>query len=585
MTKIKYNEDAAALNWEIVNGLEDIGLWKLWYKEDLIEGSGIEEFINAASNLSLDLNVVFAKRLKWLVVLMENYVSFKDKTFFANGEKEFYHIQINDNLELRNWDNFWKKEDNGEMFIKKLEMCRGFFNHGEGGQRNKNRLSLKDHYKFTLSKEMWRDIKNQNFLYQSWARNFCQTLAPQDEEEWNYMSCPYFNKAGFYYRNEDYIREVIPEFYCYDISSAYLSFLIRKPYPMESFQWTEDPKEIQKIIKEGYYCWYGEFNFYGLEYKHNFHFDISRFGQPIEHEMNSWSILLTNVDIEWMKILFKWDSVCPGRLYYTKQRILDRRYANMFDRLYQAKAAQPKGTFAKEISKTRAELVYGQPIKAVEYPSKTIYEESRNDFIVVDNDKELSFSQIQNELNGRGIPMYVGLWTVAYARQEFVKVLSKIGFENVIYGDTDSVKFVGKEGIKIIEEHNETIRKEMKEMTRRHGIIPHKDMGLWLNEGRYRNFKSLEIKMYYCEKFNEKENKWEMEVKAAGADSDKIINYLKTKRNPVMFFTLNMKVPEMRYTIEQDKRTISLIYEDRVDKEELFKTRKRETALYNFKED
>ena len=44
MEKKKYNENAAALNWEIVNESTDIGKWKLWYLNNLIEGYGFEEF-------------------------------------------------------------------------------------------------------------------------------------------------------------------------------------------------------------------------------------------------------------------------------------------------------------------------------------------------------------------------------------------------------------------------------------------------------------------------------------------------------------------------------------------------------------
>ena len=48
----KYNENAAALTWEIVNGSKDMGKWELSYlKEDKYEsfkGEGFEEFLNAA---------------------------------------------------------------------------------------------------------------------------------------------------------------------------------------------------------------------------------------------------------------------------------------------------------------------------------------------------------------------------------------------------------------------------------------------------------------------------------------------------------------------------------------------------------
>jgi len=61
--------------------------------------------------------------------------------------------------------------------------------------------------------------------------------------------------------------------------------------------------------------------------------------------------------------------------------------------------------------------------------------------------------------------MYVGLWTIAYSRLEFLTVLLKIGLDNVVYGDTDSVKFLGLDGIKVIEEHNKSIDEEFRKVS------------------------------------------------------------------------------------------------------------------------
>ena len=579
MGKIKYNENPAAMTWEIENDSEDIGIWRLVYNDEVIKGKGFEEFLNAAKALSLNKNVVYVKRLRWFVHLARNFIGFKGRNFFANGSKEFYHIEIDDSVELRNWDCFWKKENDEKMFLYKLDICRTYYNHGESGKRNKNKLSLEKHFKFTLAKEMWTDMYNMYFFYQPWSKNFCEMLLPQDEDEWEYM-CD-FDKAGFYYRNEDFGMKIIPKLHCYDISSAFLSYLLRKPYPMESFKKTSDVKEIKKIIEGKYYCWYGYITFYKLEYKTNFHVDLQRFGQPNESEMCSWNLLLTDVDMEWFKLLFGWGAFGIDEIYYTRKKVLHNNYAQAFTSLYDIKAQQQKGTFGKEVSKFRAELPFGQPIKAVQYGEKTAYEEESNDFMIVPNE-EKSFEQIKNELRKRGIPMYIGLWTAAYARQEFVKVLSKIGFENVVYGDTDSVKFIGDEGIKIIEEHNKEIEKEMKEITRRASVVPDKNMGKWICEGTYRNFKSIAIKTYYCEKYNEKEDRWDMEVKAAGCDSEVIEKYLKTKKNPAAAFSLYMDIPDLRYTIEYDKRTVRLTYLSKIDKNELFKAQRRETSLYYF---
>jgi hypothetical protein len=40
------------------------------------------------------------------------------------------------------------------------------------------------------------------------------------------------DKAGFYYRKDNY---KYPNVHCYDISSAFLSFMMRKKYPYTAF--------------------------------------------------------------------------------------------------------------------------------------------------------------------------------------------------------------------------------------------------------------------------------------------------------------------------------------------------------------
>ena len=41
-SKLKYNEDAAALTWEILDKKADIGNWELLYKDKLISGRGLQ---------------------------------------------------------------------------------------------------------------------------------------------------------------------------------------------------------------------------------------------------------------------------------------------------------------------------------------------------------------------------------------------------------------------------------------------------------------------------------------------------------------------------------------------------------------
>lgn len=582
-----YNENAAALTWEIVNDNEDIGTWELVYavEERFItyKGTGLEEFLSAARKLSNNINVIFVKRIRWFVHLAKNHFSFENRQFFANNDYEFFFIEIDDNVELRSWDQFWDKIDDAQEFLERLNTCRTYLNHGEGGKLRKNKASLKDHYKYTLAKEMWKDVCNQYYLYYIWASNYCKELAPQDDDEFEWMST--LDKGSFYYCNPNSFNRVTTQIHCYDISSSHLGLLYRKKFPLNHFTKTEDYKEIQEIIKKDFYCYYGLFRFQGLKYRdreEKFKIDLARFGQRIENTTNGWDLLLTNVDIKWFKEMFEWDSCICGFLFYTQQKELCQDYAKMFIDLYEYKKAQKKGTFAKEIHKFRAELPFGQPIKSPVYPTKVVYIKEENDFRIVDND-EKTLEQIKFDLSKRGIPMYVSLWVAAYSRLEFFTMVNRIGFDKVIYGDTDSVKFVGEEGIEIIKEYNKGIDKEVEIITKKRHLIVNNDFGRWLDEGDLIAIKPIGIKWYITLKEDNS-----VEIKASGADTKKLNEWANSILNPLHSFNRDMEVFGMFHLISvsrENNKAIVFAYQNKMDSKIKKEISKQGTTLFSYLED
>ena len=118
--------------------------------------------------------------------------------------------------------------------------------------------------------------------------------------------------------------------------------------------------------------------------------------------------------------------------------------------------------------------------------------------------------------------MYFGLWIVSYSRLEFFDIVDKIGINNVVYGDTDSVKFFGDEGIEVIKEHNAEIEKITHSIEMRRNMPKLEKIGRWLNEGDIDAIKTIGIKWYATLKDGE------VDVKASGADPQAIKAYLDT---------------------------------------------------------
>lgn len=584
----KYNENAAALTWEIVNDSEDIGKWKLSYlkeneKIETFQGKGIINFLNAASNLSSSINVIFVKKLRWFMFLVKNFINLEGRPYYASKNQSrgirFFNVLIQENVELREWDNFFDGVDDNEEFLKRLDTCRRVFINRD----QKSKKTLEKTYRVTLAREMWENEKNLHYLYQPWAKNYCAEMAPKDEEELYYSNL--LDRGGFYYQNPECLNKTICNVHQYDKSSAYLSLLVTEKYPLTSFEYTEDSDLIQKIITEKFYCYYGEFNFYNLRYQNElFKVDLSRFGgEPIEGHLNSWRLILTNVDIEWFKKCFKWDSCYPLGFYYAQQRELTfnhKEYAKMFLQLYEEKDAQKKGTFAKEIYKFRAQLPFGQPIKQIDYLEEVVYNKDTNYYSVVDKEKEKSLAEVKYTLMNRGIPRYVSLWLAAYSRLEFFNMVYKIGFEKVIYGDTDSVKFIGEEGIKIVEEYNKELRDKMRKINKKRNILVYNEkLGQWLDEGDLTAFKAIGVKWYMVIDKNDK-----LDVKASGADVAVLRKWLNEQKMPLHAFNYSMKVFGLRHEIKESKNGKGIVfsYKNDIDRETKRDILRQGTPLYEY---
>lgn len=533
---LNYNENAYALSWEVLNGQEDIGKWMLYGGEEEQTGIGFESFFSAAIKLSDKTNVVYMKDLRWFLVIAGKFIDMKDKEYKASKNRMFF-IQIADNLELREIKNFWEDCDEA-TFLKRLEVCRDAFRTRQQKFSKEflvNKVSLKTHYRYTLASEMWNQMQSLYFLQcNGSAKTLVHSLLPQDEEELLLIT-EKLNKASFCWANPNYLGQAVPRVYSYDLSSSHLSFFARKKFPYEPFQEVADVKEIGSILHSNYYAWCGTFYFEDLAWKTPFKFNMqSGFTywaiRDTENPKN-WQISLTNVDYEWFCKTFTWSRCGVLRFYKSRQKELPRDLAVMFEDLYAHKSAQKKGTFAKDVFKFRAELPYGQPMKALEQNGKLVYLEEEENFEPICLPSELTFEDKIKKLTKRGLPYVVSLWVVAYSRAEWHYVASKIGWDNMVYGDTDSVYFVGEEGHKVVEERNKEIAEEFKLINGKRCFNFDERLGKWEREEDCATFKSIGKKWYIKEDFN-----GNIKLTCAGVDKNLLLEKLNATGAPFINF-------------------------------------------------
>lgn len=567
------NNNAAALEWEILNNKQDIGFWKMYYKDNEIKGIGFKNFLKAANDLSDDLNIIYVRRLDWLVVISQNFFDYSQIDFFGNEKEEFFKVNLSDKVQLRNWDKFFPKAENGREFLNQLDLCRDNFRIDR-----KEKLGIENNYNFSIAKDMWKDLSYRYYLDRGKAsKKLREDLLPKDQDEYELMLD--LDKASFYFTNADYFNKVVLNVHSYDISSSHLSFLARKKFPSSGFVFESNMSRIQEILASKRYCWYGIFYFKTLQYKVNFPVDLARFGHPTS-EQCSWALLLTNVDIEWFKKAFTWEQCLCFDLYYAEQKELPQDIGKMCDSLYRIKGAQEKGTFGKQITKFRAELPFGQSIKEVEYQYSLAYDVDREKFTYKENEK-LSFKQILTKLRRRSMPYYIGAWVAAYSRAEIFNMIYDIGFDNVVYGDTDCVKFFGDEGIEVIKRHNEEIRKEYETISQKRHLIPDMKLGQWCDEGDLLKFKAIGVKWYLTQDYE-----GNLDVKAAGANIAALKSYLEKQKAPFIAFKNDMEVSKLFLVIGRSslvKNAVFMTYKNEMNKEDQSKLKGDFTDLYYYK--
>lgn len=551
-TGLNYSDYAIALKWEIINDEPDIGKWEMFFEEDnsIKNGKGMSDLLEMLLQLNQEqINVIYVKDLNYFEVIGENYFSYSSEFMAAvkDGQINFFNLKLFDWIELVNWNNFFDTED-CEEFVRELNLCRSNFK----GQ-NKNKLSLKSHYRITKAADQWFDITERFYLKKEWTNVFRNSLLPQDQDELNLFLEIY--KGSYSFLNPKFVGKTIENVKGYDISSSHSGFILRKKYPSSTGERITDIKEIYNIINKDWYAWIGRIEFVDLYEKFELPIDLRQFGYINEND--NWELILTNAHWKVFKRLFGAKTIIPIEFYKYENKELARNYAKMVNDLYEEKEFYKKSndSFVKSIFKFRTELPFGQSIKAPQFHQAVIYNEETNQFEKFKLTDQ-PFEEIIGRLKKYALPMQIGIWTAAYSWAEEVNMILDLGVENVVYGDTDCVRFIGDLDC-VVEAHNKEIDKEVNNISKKRIMLEtNTKLGRWQDEGIFSQFKAIGIKWYLFVD-NDK-----LEVKAAGANKDKLLDWLNAQDNPFEEFNKEMYVPQLfkNMSIDREKGTVYLSY-------------------------
>ena len=295
----------------------------------------------------------------------------------------------------------------------------------------------------------------------------------------------------------------------YDITSSYPYVLCTQKYPIGA--WNKIIRNFKYYVDSDDYSCIGKFLITNLESKCNLCYlskhkcskmrgGVVNNGRVIRAK--SLIVCLTDVDIKTVKMMYNC-TIKPIEMYVARSGYLPRDFVLSILELYGNKT-QYKGIDEQYslymASKQMVNAEYGMcafnpftdgvEYDAGEWNPKT---PTWNDLIkYYDNRKTI-------------LPYAWGVFTTAHARGRLCEICSKIG-NDVLYMDTDSIKFVGDYDY-LFSENNTKIHAENVATAQRLKIpferiapldkrgIPH-ELGLWDFEHEYKSFKTLGAKRY-----------------------------------------------------------------------------------------
>jgi hypothetical protein len=357
-------------------------------------------------------------------------------------------------------------------------------------------------------------------------------------------------RGGNTHANRFTVNTILDDIHSFDISSSYPSAMMMDEYPIGKFSYCtiEDDRKLDFFMQN--YCCVFDVTFYDIFADNNNvipYIDIAHCyqqkkivndnGRVLSADMVS--IICTNIDLE---IILDTYTFGDNGYYeintsmYAEKGKLPEEFRNKVLEYFVLKT-QLKGIDSKDYeymkSKNRLNSSYGMSVTAIVH-SNIEYDKYTMEWseIVGDTETELiNFYKSRNNF----LPYQWGVFVTANARKRLQTMLNVVG-RDVIYTDTDSIKFKNKIHIAEFEEINRQLMLQAEtndipaycdriDMIEDKEVTTRFHLGTWDNDGEYIRFKTLGSKKYCYEKYKKDkktgENKKIFEITVSGMSKKK----------------------------------------------------------------
>lgn len=398
-------------------------------------------------------------------------------------------------------------------------------------------------------------------------REKIKKIAPVDKDLFCLLHKSFM--GGYTHANYMYVGMIMENVASIDFTSSYPSVMIRKKYPMQPFTkiHIKDIKDFRYCIKN-YPCVFEVELTNVIAKKCNHILSRSKCSVCDNAVVDNGRIVsadriftyFTDIDFKDFEQFYSYEHLSIGKFYTSSYGYLPKQIIECALKFYNDKTTL-KGVKGKEVEylvgKGMLNSLFGM---CVTNPV--------NDNIVFDGKewnterKDITEALQENYIkNKKQVLVYQwGVWVTAWARHELFKGILEIN-EDVIYCDTDSIKFLNYENYKNwINEYNKNCINEINNALSYYEIDLNlakpktikgveKPLGVWDFEGIYTKFKTLGAKRYAYEqdgKFN---------ITVSGLNKKCAVPYIVATSQPFEFFDNEMYIPK-EYT---GKNTLTYI--------------------------
>lgn len=318
-------------------------------------------------------------------------------------------------------------------------------------------------------------------------------------------------RGGNTHANRKHDGKILENVASYDMTSCYPAQQLTKRFPMKPFKWLDNNLNMERVAKFiglGYAV-VARYRFEGLKIKERIPIPYLALARTKSADfiggIDNGRILyagicecaLTEIDLEIVLKQYTFDKVYVLSAMVARKDYLPEAYRNVIRKYYELKTtlkgtSDPEELYVYAKSKEKVNAVFGMSVQDPLH-AKILYDDGN--YTVHDLNKIGTDDERKKALGEAAFPYQWGVYVTSYARHALQEAIDLIGYDRMVYCDTDSVKMIGTVDLSGINKKREKLADRQGAVAVDRKGVPHY-MGVFEYEGAYDQFITQGAKRY-----------------------------------------------------------------------------------------